>query len=179
MRSQRCARSPRPLRRLRDVAVTTPSRGRRRPLNRLAIVIAFATLVGVACSSSEPEDPTAFCEALERASSPTGAIALLRIDDEPIRESAMADLDALVATAPSDIAEETTVVVDTYRLVLTELANTAPGARNQVLRDLQERLDAAGPAAEAVEDYGNRICGITFEGPAQPTPTPTPLDIDD
>ena len=104
---------------------------------------------------------------------------MLEIDDPVVLDSALADLDALIETAPDAIAEDATLVAETFSEILTALAGTAPGARNDVARSYQDRIDEAAPAAAALEDYGVTSCGVRFEDPAAPTPTPTPLDIDD
>jgi hypothetical protein len=138
-----------------------------------------AGLLALACSSSNPDDPTAFCDAMRDASASGGPIATLEIDDPIVLENALADLDALAAIAPGDIAQEAEAVADIYRDLLTSLASTAPGARDDVLRDFQAALDDTSAAAQTLEAYGRDTCALAFEGPAQPTPTPTPLDIDD
>ncbi len=142
-------------------------------------VVVVAGLLGLACSSSDPEDPTAFCEAMTDASAPDSPISTLEIDDPVILENALADLDAMAEVAPEEVAEATADVATVYRDLLTSLAGTAPGARADVLRDFQVALDETANAAAAVQAYGRDTCGLKLEGPAQPTPTPTPLDIDD
>lgn len=152
-----------------------------RPTTRARLTAGFTVLAlcAAACSSSEPDDINAFCEALARATSTTGAIAVLEIDDPVVLDSALADLDALVETAPEEIEADATVVAETFADIITALAGTAPGARNDVARDFQERIDEAAPSAAALERYGATSCDVTFVDPAAPTPTPTPLDIDD
>lgn len=145
----------------------------------IAGVALAGSLLALACSSSDPDDPTAFCDAMRDASASGGPIATLEIDDPIILESALADLDAMAAIAPGDIVQEAEAVAAVYRDLLTSLASTAPGARDDVLREFQAALDDTSAAAQTLEAYGSDTCALVFEGPAQPTPTPTPLDIDD
>ena len=142
-----------------------------------ACLTALVLAVG-ACSSDGPEDPAAFCDALRDAA----AINLanpLDLDDPVSVADAIAELDVLVDLSPDELEDDVTVVAEVYGEVLNAVAATAPGARNDVLRDLQPRLDEVSDPAARLQAYGSGTCAVTFDAPAQPTPTPTPLDIDD
>ncbi len=142
-----------------------------------AALTALVTVVG-ACSSDPPEDPEAFCAAFREAT--TVAVgAGLELDDPASVANALADLEILAELAPDDLAADAATVSAVYDEVLTAIAATAPGARSDVLRELQGRLDEASEPAARLQTYGTETCGITFDAPAEPTPTPTPLDIDD
>ncbi len=121
----------------------------------------------------------AFCDALEQASGPSGAVATLDIDDAAAVDAAIAELSELRDLAPTEISTEVGVIADVYGEVLTSIAATAEGARAEVLRELQARLDEAAAPAAALDRYARARCSIDFEAPAVPTPTPTPLSIDD
>lgn len=146
----------------------------------LTLVTLFTVVVVLVggCSSDEPDDPTAFCDALAEAVaiSPT---APLDLNDPTSVADAMAELDQLVALAPDVVADDVTIVAEVYGEVLSAVASTAPGARSDVLVDLQPRLDEVSEPAARLQTYGAATCTVTFDAPAQPTPTPTPLDIDD
>ena len=152
--------------------------GRRRAPTLMALM-ATTALICAACSSSGSNDPTAFCDALRVTAAVNGSIATIDIDDSASLDKAMLDLDHLVELAPSDLENDLEIVVTVYTEALQSLASTAPGARTDVLREMQERLDEAGGPARAVQDYGESTCEIKFVEPPQPTPTPPPLDIDD
>lgn len=147
---------------------------RRARAARFAVVVVLA-----AGCSSETDDPVAFCDALRDAAGANAAIASLNIDDSATLDAAIADMEAVRDLAPDDIGAEIEIVTDVYAELLTGLAATAPGARGDVLRDMQARLDEAATPAVAVERYARENCSISFEAPAVPTPTPTPLSIDD
>lgn len=155
-----------------------PRRSRTRPL--LIVVASLVLTAGlVACSDSEPEDPTAFCDALRIANSDRGALANVDLDDAATIDTAVAELDALADLGPADLDDDLETIADTYREVLEAVVSTAPSARADVLRSLQPQLDEAAEPSRRVQEYGQRTCEIVFEAPAQPTPTPTPLNIDD
>lgn len=137
----------------------------------------MVVLVG-ACSSDQPEDPAAFCEALAEAAA-INLTAPLDLDDPTSVADAIAELDLLTKLAPEELDDDVSVVAEVYGEVLNAVAATAPGARSDVLRDLQPRLDAVSEPAARLQSYGSTTCAITFDAPAQPTPTPTPLEIDD
>ncbi len=146
----------------------------------LLLVVTMGTAAILAsCSSPEPTDPTAFCDALRLASAVNSPVATIDIDDSSTLDGAIAELRQLAELAPDAISADVTLLTDVYAEVLTSLASTAPGARGDVLRDLQPRLDEAGDPTAALERYAQTTCSIRFDGPAQPTPTPTPLNIDD
>ena len=155
---------------------SVPAGGRRSVVATLA---ALGLVAAAACSGGEPDDPTAFCEAMRNASAISGPIASLDLDDQIVLEQAIADLARIAELAPADIADEAAAVAATYDVVLTSLASTAPGARGDVLRDLQTQLDDVAEPATDLQRFAERTCRIRFDGPAEPTPTPTPLDIDD
>lgn len=142
-----------------------------------ALLTSILVVVG-ACSSDEPEDPAAFCDALGAAAA-INLTAPLDLDDPTSVADAIAELDQLVELAPDVLDDDVTIVAEVYGEVLTAVAATAPGARNDVLRDLQPRLDEVSEPAGRLQAYGTDTCAVTFDAPAQPTPTPTPLDIDD
>jgi hypothetical protein len=140
------------------------------------IVLAGAT---VACSDDTPEDPTAFCDALRRSATSSGAVERLDLDDPDSLEAAQLELENLVDLAPGDLRDDVAVVADVYATIIEAVSTTAPAARGDVLRDLQPRLDEAAEPAQRLQRFGQQTCELTFDGPQQPTPTPTPLQIDD
>lgn len=142
----------------------------------IASIVALA--VG-ACSSSEPDDPAAFCDLLRQTSALNGNLSELQLDNPITLEAATVDLATLVELAPSEIKDDVAVVADVFTDVLTSLASTAPRAQGAVLAELQTKIDTADAPAAALQSYGETTCRLTFDAPAQPTPTPTPLDIDD
>lgn len=142
-----------------------------------ALLTAVLVVVG-ACSSDEPDDPAAFCEALRDAAA-INLTTPLDLSDAASVADAIAELDQLVELAPDVLDEDVAIVAEVYGEVLNAVAATAPGARNDVLRDLQPRLDQASEPAGRLQAYGIETCAVRFDAPAQPTPTPTPLDIDD
>lgn len=144
----------------------------------LAIASAVVLVLG-ACSSSEPEDPAAFCDVLRQTSARNGNLTELELDDPARLEAALVDLTTLVELAPAEIKDDVTVVANVLNDVLTSLASTAPGAQGAVLAELQPRIDTAEAPSAALQRYGETTCQLTFNAPAHPTPTPTPLDIDD
>ncbi|MFV2040349.1 MAG: hypothetical protein ACC660_08895, partial [Acidimicrobiales bacterium] len=92
---------------------------------------------------------------------------------------ALADLALLVELAPDELAADVGTVSRVYTEVLNALSTTAPGAHDDVLRDLQGQLDSAADPALARAAYPTSVCGLSFDAPEQPTPSPTPLDLDD
>ncbi|MGI9622048.1 MAG: hypothetical protein ACR2PK_04355 [Acidimicrobiales bacterium] len=153
-----------------------------RPIPQRAIIGGAAIVLALAasaCSSSEPEDPTAFCDALSEASTVDGVIATIDIDDSTTMDMAMMELDRLVELVPDELEGDLEIVVTVYKDAIGSLAATAPGARTDVLREMQERLDEAGAPAAALQQYGETTCGIRFIEPPEPTATPLPVDIDD
>ena len=146
--------------------------------NRVGAALTVIVVLVGACSSDEPEDPAAFCAALGEAAAIT-LTAPLDLDDPVSVADAIAELDQLVELAPGELADDVSAVAEVYGEVLNAVAATAPGARNDVLRDLQPRLDEVSDPAARLQAYGTETCAVTFDAPAQPTPTPTPLDIDD
>lgn len=142
-----------------------------------ALLTALLLVVG-ACSADEPDDPAAFCAALGDAAA-INLTAPLDLNDPTSVADAIAELDQLVQLAPEVLEDDVVVVAEVYGEVLNAVAATAPGARNDVLRDLQPRLDEVSEPAGRLQAYGADTCAVTFDAPAQPTPTPTPLDIDD
>ena len=142
-----------------------------------ALLTAVLVVVG-ACSSDEPEDPAAFCTALRDAAA-INLTTPLDLNDATSVADAIAELEQLVELAPDVLNDDVAIVAEVYGEVLNAVAATAPGARNDVLRDLQPRLDQVSEPAARLQAYGSDTCAVTFDAPAQPTPTPTPLDIDD
>ena len=120
-----------------------------------------------------------FCEALRETSATTGPVSSVDLDEPESVRTAVSALEALATTAPDEIAEDMTVLSEIYSEVLTVLVDTAPGARNDTLRNLQGRLDEALGPANALDLYAGATCGVEFEKPPKATPTPTPLNIDD
>ena len=139
----------------------------------------IVAVVAFACSSSEPTDPAAFCDALSDTSAASGSVSTVDLDEAESVEAAVGELEALALLAPVEIAPDMELLSEIYSEVLTVLGDTPPGSWEDALRSLQGRLDEASAPAEALDNYAGATCGIEFEGPPQPTPTPTPLDIED
>lgn len=148
-----------------------------RALAASAATIALVVAVG-ACGSRGGDNPVAFCDAITDASL-GGSVASIDFEDRGSVDAAIAELTELAELAPSDIADDATVVSEVYIEALEALADSLPGARDDLLRDLQPRLDEAAEPAGRLERYATTTCALEFEAPAEPTPTPTPLEIDD
>lgn len=148
-------------------------------VRRAAAAVVLLIAVAAGCSSDEPEDTTAFCNAFRGASAINGPVSQLDLDDDTTVSSATSELAVLVELAPDAVADDVEVVAEVYDEVLRALADAPPGGRADALRDLQPRLDEAGAPALRLQSYGSSECDVAFEAPAQPTPTPTPLDIED
>lgn len=151
------------------------------PRSAKAVALAGFTLALAltSCSSPEAEDPAAFCELLRTASVGSAGVGSVNLDDSESVEGAVGELAALAAEAPEAIVDDVELVSEVYAEALTALASTAPGARDDVLRELQPRLDSAAAPAANLERYADEVCRVQFEAPAEPTPTPTPVDVDD
>ena len=120
----------------------------------------------------------AFCDAIADASL-GGSVTSIDFEDRSSVDAAIAELTELAELAPSDIADDATVVSEVYIEALEALADSLPGVRDDLLRELQPRLDQAAEPAARLERYATSTCALEFEAPAEPTPTPTPMDIDD
>ncbi len=142
-----------------------------------AATIAVVVAIG-ACGSGGGDNPVAFCDAITDASL-GGSVTSIDLEDQDSVDAAIAELTELAELAPSDIADDAAVVSEVYIEALEALADSLPGARDDLLRDLQPRLDQAAEPAARLERYATTTCALEFEAPAEPTPTPTPLDIDD
>lgn len=151
---------------------------RRRIVACVAAVLVLVVGAG-ACSEDAPEDPSAFCDALRRSATNSGAVEQLDLDDPASLEAAQLELEALVELAPEDLRDDVAVVAEVYATIIDAVSTTAPAARGDVLRDLQPRLDEAAEPAQRLQRFGEQTCRLAFDGPQQPTPTPTPLQIDD
>lgn len=135
--------------------------------------------ITLSCTSPKSVDPQTFCDALRDVSAATGSVSSADLDKSDTIQVAISELEMLATIAPSEIAPDMTMLSDIYSEVLNILASTAPDARNNALRDLQERLDQGRAPAVALERYASRSCGIEFEGLPEPTPTTIPQEIDD
>lgn len=151
---------------------------RRATVTACAVAVVLALGAG-ACSDGTTDDPSAFCDALRRSATSTGAVEALDLDDPASLEAARLELDTLVELAPGDLRDDVAVVAEVYATIIDAVSTTAPAARGDVLRELQPRLDEAAEPALRLQRFGQQTCGLTFDAPQQPTPTPTPLQIDD
>jgi hypothetical protein len=141
---------------------------------RLLPLLALLLLAPLACSSGDDEgaDPQAFCDQLESVTEDVQAAGRDDVgEDDP--EEAVRFLrqvaDRLAEAEPPDAIDD---AYDTYVDAADDLASALEGvdasdeeaatqALTEFARDHVEDLDAG----EAVSDYLDEECGVTFEDP--------------
>lgn len=117
-------------------------------------------LIGGACSGGGDDDPSAFCDEVNRRADV--------IDTSGDISGAVEDLEALGRLAPDEIDE----VIDRTRLLFEEVRDAPDDATAREI--LSTRSQEIGDLATELTDYTARTCGLDLRRPQVATPTPTP-----
>lgn len=136
----------------------------RRRLGRVtAALIAVVGVVSLgACTDDAGDDPSAFCDELNRRADPLGT--------EGDVAATVEDLEVLGRLAPDAVDD----VIDQITAVFEEVRDAPDDAAAREI--LTTRSEELATLSERLLAYTDTTCGLDLRRPA-PTPTPTPNEV--
>ena len=119
--------------------------------------LALASLALSACGGDDQPDLSAFCERLETAYGPEGALAADYSDDPSAGEAVVEELEAIRRVAPLEIEPSLAVISETSRLIVAAFDNPEDSGLDA------EQLKASGEAAAVLAGFSAQHCGLDLE----------------
>ena len=127
------------------------------------MVAALALLLGAlalaACGNDDQPDLSAFCEKLETAFGPEGALASDYSDDPGAAVAVVEELEDVRRVAPLEIEPSLNVVNDMVSRVVAAF-DDSEGAGLGVFQELETEVDAYSEAAAELAHFSISQCGL-------------------
>ena len=126
-------------------------------LARLVAPWLLAALVLSGCGSDDQPDISIFCERLEIAFGPEGALAADYSDDPSAAEAVVEELEAVRRVAPLEIEPSLVIVNETARLIIAAFSEADSASLDA------ERLEESAKAAADLAGYSAEHCGLALD----------------
>ena len=123
-------------------------------LAQLLGVLALAALALSACGADDQPDLSVFCERLETAFGPDGALASDYSDEPSEAEAVMDEMESIQQVAPLEIEPSLAVISVTASLIIGAFAGTESADLDAA------QLEASGTAAAELARYSLEHCGL-------------------
>lgn len=146
----------------------------------LALTLGFLALAAIAlgaCGDDDQPSLDAFCERLEFAYGPEGALASDYSDDPSGSQAVIDELEAIRQVAPLEMEPSLVTIIDIARLIIAAIDNPEDS------RLSAEQLSQSAIAAAELARYSADRCGLAldWESPAvfvDPDRIPGEVDLD-
>ncbi len=140
-------------------------------------ILALAAVVLSACGGGDQPSVEAFCQRLQTAFGPQGALAADYSDNPSGAQAVIDELEQVRRVAPLGIESPLTVIIETADLVIGVFSGqggAGPGAA---------QLEASGTAAAELNRYSSEHCGLALDWhrpfvPADPDRIPGEVRLD-
>ena len=119
--------------------------------------LALAAMVLNACGNDDQPSLEAFCQRLETAFGPEGALAADYSDDPSDAQAVIDELESIHRVAPLEIESSLAVIIDTASLIVEIFSGEESAGLDA------EQLEASGTAAAELGRYSAEHCGLELE----------------
>lgn len=119
--------------------------------------LALATVALSACGNDDQPDLSVFCERLETAFGPEGALASDYSDEPSGAQAVIDELESIQQVAPLEIEPSLAVISETASLIIGVFSSTESSELNAA------QLEASGTAAAELARYSSEHCGLELD----------------
>ena len=119
--------------------------------------LALAALALSACGDDDQPSLATFCQRLEAAFGPEGALAADYSDDPSGAQAVIDELGSINRVAPLEIESSLAVIIDTASLIIGVFSGEERAGLNAA------QLEASGTAAAELARYSAEHCGLALD----------------